>query len=486
MANIKTDPVFEALQLKINTDNEALILSNAIQDSENREIFVRKVDYLEFRELGFRPIAWAVSQVVSKKMEMNHDAILLLSKTCPSNNTEIKYEDLVALTSNYPVVPKENFEQHIETLKLDNVKQSLIKSSLNYLVKDCRDPKVSLSKISQNIDYLKRTVESGYTSTKLEFKSMDQVVEEYKIAKSRIVEKRTCGFKILDEKLTEGLKGGQISVIAGLSSMGKSSWALSMMNNLSNKGVYTAQFALEMDNMSITSKLLAFNADKPLSTIVKNINEFSESDRRVIEWEMERLGNNKYIFLNDKPSQSLSDIREQIMMLQDKLKTEYIVTVIDLFGKIRDFQTSDNFARDYEKKLNQVQAMTRELGVHMSLVAQINRTVAKRSYGRPKMSDLKNAGALEEVADIIFGIHRPYYDPEVALKHKMSQEDDTAVDKFSDENLAEVIILKNRMGENNTIINFIFDPLTTRFSAVKAEDQNMININKPEFFDDED
>src|SRR5690606_6500540 len=115
------------------------------------------------------------------------------------------------------------------------------------------------------------------------------------------------------------------------------------------------------------------------------------------DYELSRLSKNKFILLDDTPGRSLAQIREQTMILQDRFQQQYWWIVIDLFGKISDFQSSDNFARAYEQKLNIVQPMARELGINMGLVAQINRGVTNRKFTRPKMSDLKNAGALEEI-----------------------------------------------------------------------------------------
>jgi replicative DNA helicase len=108
------------------------------------------------------------------------------------------------------------------------------------------------------------------------------------------------------------------------------------------------------------------------------------------------------------------------------------------------------------------------------------------------MNDLKNAGALTEVSDIVLGIHRPYYNPELSIKTKlkesiashdnlfMEEESNNAqfIQEDMNKNIAEVIILKQRMGENNTLVNFVFNPETTCFETITAEYQRTINMNK--------
>jgi len=288
----------------------------------------------------------------------------------------------------------------------------------------------------------------------------------------------------LDEKLTEGLQGGQITVVCGLPGMGKSSFTLSMMKNLTNKGIYAAQFALEMPNRSLINKLVAYNTDLAVSRIVTHWDKLAGKEKERYDYELNLLQENKFMYFNDKPRQTLSTINEQAILLQDKLDTQYIVIVIDLFGKISDLQKSDNFARSYEQKLNETQIMTRNLGINTVPVAQINREVVKRKFNRPKMSDLKNAGAWEEVADLMLGVHRPYYNPEVALKQDITFGTDASnADDDPNKDLAEIIIMKQRMGLANKIVNFRFHPDTTRMSPIDAEYQDILDQTKEDCYD---
>jgi len=829
---------FNAYELPVRQDNEALILANAIKDVKNREMFIKRVMYNDFRTEEFKTVAWAIKRAVDEKMEITIDSILLKSSSSPVRNT-LTATFLNDITTNYKAVNLSDYERHIKELKLDGIKASIIDSTFSSLYKICLNPAAELGEVEKQLDLLKTIVKTGYSSSILEFKSMDEVVAEYVANFGKKSNFRTTGFRHLDAELNEGLRGGAITIVAGLAHMGKSlnfytpvlmsdghfklakdirqgdflmgvdskprrvdwvntgfgpmyridqirgdsytvngphvlalrrttvqyskttrhlpkeqrvithdkntpefievedyikktdawkkqykgykvdgwelpykktlidpywlglwlgdgtlrntlitnpepevidyiykyaselgqdvtvgdkqktdckgyntvshtqannplldmlrtysfmekgkyipdeylynsrevrlqmlagllytdgyltgrcfeittkyeelkngivylarslgmyvsfqyakkvvtsigfegmywriqisgdthtiptkvkrkqaavcesprdilntgisvtpvgdgeyvsitldpttdqlfilgdgtvthnsSFTLSMMKNLANKRVPTAQFALEMNNMSLTTKMLAYNSGIPVTLLTKDIEKLSEIQKRVYDYEMLRLKDNKFMWLNDKPSQSLAQIREQTMMLQDHLKQEYIVIPIDLFGKIRDFASSENFARDYETKLNEAQVMTRELGVHYILVAQINREVGKGKLKRPKMANLKNAGAFEEVADNIFAVHRPYYDSDKALKEEIKkkglyqEEDDgeevVEVEKY----LAEILILKQRMGANNKIVNFYMDPNTTRFQPWDTVDQEILNQAK--------
>ena len=474
---------FNAYELPVKRENEALILSNAIHDYKNREMFMKKVAVSDFRMSEFRTIAWAIKKANEEKMDINIDSVLLKSSSAPDRNaiTSIFLNDMI---TSFGVVPNSDYERYIKELKIDSIKSQILDETFSSLYKICLNPAAELGEVEMNLDRLKGIVKTGYSSSILEFKGMDTLVSEYRESLSKGREFRTTGFRQLDAELNEGLRGGAITLITALPGLGKSSFTLSMMKNLANKKVPTAQFALEMNNMSLVTKLLSFNTQLPSALLTKDIEKLTDIQRQVYDYEMRRLSDNKCMWLNDTPSQSLSQIREQTMMLQDHLNTQYIVIPIDLFGKIKDFSESDNFARDYEKKLNEVQVMVRELCVHYVLVAQINRGAVKGKLRRPKMSDMKNAGAFEEVADNIFAIHRPYYDSDKALKEEVRkkgvyhEEEDSEEVPEVEKYIAELLILKQRAGANNKLVNFFMDPKTTRFQPWDTVDQEIMNQAK--------
>ena len=132
-----------------------------------------------------------------------------------------------------------------------------------------------------------------------------------------------------------------------------------------------------------------------------------------------------------------------------------------------------------------MQQMVRDLQIHGILVAQINRGAVNRStkFTRPKMSDFKNSGAFEEVADLIFGVHRPFYDPEKAMKFKAAygneaKMEEALTEEGQDVNLAEILFLKQRMGSANEVVRCYFDPDTTKFTPLKDDAFAMMSLQK--------
>ena len=483
----------ELIEYPVDKDNETLIIANLIKSKENRDFFVRQGNSKNFRYKEFETIAWSVVEIETNKLELNIDAILLKSKSSPIKYL-VTFEFIQEIIDNFNEVPLVNFREHNEKLVTDFVKSQMLDKIFSSLFKVCTNPVSKLSDVENRLDYLKSIVETGFSASKLEFQGMDTIIPQYIKDRELNREKYTTGFSQIDALLMEGFAPKQITTVAGLAGSGKSSWNLSSMKNLANRKIVAAQFALEMNNFPLVHKLLAFNTRFPMSKIITNIDQMLPEERAFYNAELIRLERNKKLFFNDKSTQTLDTIREQIMLLQDHLKTEYMVVSIDLFTKIQEFQSSDNFARDTEKNANKVQKMAKELGVHLVLVAQIKRDVANRKFSRPSMQDVKNSGALAEISDIMLGIYRPYYNPEIALKAKVAQsiikqgnlftdpdmDDDfgNSIEKDPDENIAEIIIMKQRMGENNTLVNLFFNPDTTCFESIEEEYQRVINARK--------
>ena len=101
-----------------------------------------------------------------------------------------------------------------------------------------------------------------------------------------------------------------------------------------------------------------------------------------------------------------------------------------------------------------VKAVARELNVPVICLSQLNRSVEGRDGHRPRMSDLRESGSIEQDADVVILLHREDY-------YRMSEPD------FQPDNIAEVIIAKQRNGPTGTV-KLTFDSKTTRFSNLST------------------
>jgi replicative DNA helicase len=489
--------------IPLNHDNEFIIIANAVKNLELRRIFLRRLTYTNFRVDQSRAIAWAIAELDKAGLEVTADSIAIQVNSSPVKPAPV-FDDINNIICNFPDVGTKEFEElYITRLIEDQTRVFLLKDVFDKILKGIVDYAVPLATVKENYQSGVRKIENSGIKYKCNFQTVAEMVPSYIADKEKARSFRTTGFPSFDKLLGEGLKEKTVTIICGRSSMGKSSFLLSMFNQLAHIGIPTGLFSLEMHNQAILSKLLSYDSNIALSAVTQPFPSMDETMHSLVRYELERLKKNQCMYIQDKP-QSLKEARDQICLLQDKLQIEYIPIAFDLFGKLSDFRGSDNFARDYENKLNEVQDMAKELCIPVILVCQLNRETMKRKNTRPTMIDLKNAGALEEAADLIIGLHRPGYNPEGAMKRREKEnslqrmmQEAVAISSEEDEYdvkqhyvkelnettamdyLAEVHIMKQRMGANNIFDYFMFDLKTTAYREMSPDFAELISIAAP-------
>ena len=262
--------------------------------------------------------------------------------------------------------------------------------------------------------------------------SMDKLNELSKKGSSLLGS--STGYKDLDKK-TQGLQKGDLIVVAGRPSMGKTSFAMNIAENmLIDKEVKGSVlvFSLEMPAESLTTRLLASHA------------KIDQQDVRAA-----RLSNDQL----QKFMESSAELRDLPLLIDDSS----ILSPMELRARARRVyrQSEDGLALiivDYlqlmqlpgstESRVNQISEISRslkslakELDVPVIALSQLNRAVEQRPNKRPMMADLRDSGAIEQDADVIFFIYR-----------------DEVYNEDSEEgNKAEIIIGKQRNGPIGTV-----------------------------------
>lgn len=218
------------------------------------------------------------------------------------------------------------------------------------------------------------------------------------------------------DKLTGGLYEGELTVIAGRPSMGKSAVALWMALCMARQGKAVAFFSVEMGKEQNVTRLLSM-----VSGIDADCLRFkgtSASDRLRLEnarKELERLP----ITLEYCGSDTIEDIRAKAQSLSkqgklDALFIDYLNLINIVVSKNQLQETTDLALGNIARK---AKLMAEEMAVPVVLLAQLNREVDRRQgVHLPVLSDLRNSGAIEQVADVVIFVYRAekyniYYDP---------------------------------------------------------------------------
>ena len=265
-------------------------------------------------------------------------------------------------------------------------------------------------------------------------------IEEAAGSKSGITGLST-GFTDLDI-MTTGLQRSDFLLIAARPSMGKTAFALSLLDYVvCRQGKSAAIFSLEMSKEQLINRLFAMEARIDAQKIRSgNLNE--EEWEKLME-SAETIGSSNLI-IDDTPGISAAELRSKCRKY--KLEHDISLVVVDYIQLMSSGGRSESRQQEISDISRALKSLARELDIPVIGLSQLNRSVETRSDHRPMMSDIRESGAIEQDADVIMFLYRDdYYDPET-----------------EDRNVAEVIIAKQRNGPTGTI-KLTWQPKYTRF-----------------------
>jgi len=204
------------------------------------------------------------------------------------------------------------------------------------------------------------------------------------------------------DKLTAGLQGGELIIIAGRPSMGKTTLALNIAENAAIGGkVPTAIFSMEMP-----SQQLAFRMISSLGRVDQThlrTGRFPDEDWSRINTAVQ-LMSEAPIFIDDSAGLSPTEIRARSRRLHREHGLGLIV--IDYLQLMHVPGSKENRATEISEISRSLKALAKELSLPVIALSQLNRSVEQRTDKRPVMSDLRESGAIEQDADLIVFIYR--------------------------------------------------------------------------------
>ena len=211
----------------------------------------------------------------------------------------------------------------------------------------------------------------------------------------------STGFTEFD-KLTAGLQPGELIIIAGRPSMGKSTLAVNIAENAAiGARVPTAIFSMEMP-----SQQLAFRMISSLGRVDQThlrTGKFPDEDWSRINTAVQ-LMSDAPIFIDDSASLSPTEIRARARRLKREHGLGLIV--LDYLQLMQVHGSTENRATEISEISRSLKALAKELELPIIALSQLNRSVEQRTDKRPIMSDLRESGAIEQDADVIVFIYR--------------------------------------------------------------------------------
>ncbi len=244
------------------------------------------------------------------------------------------------------------------------------------------------------------------------------------------------------DKLTDGLKPGDLIILAGRPSMGKSALALNIAEHVAvveRKPVMV--FSLEMSAKQLGQRMLSSLGrinNKRLASA-----KLTDDDWTSMTAALGRL-HTAPLVIDETPALSPAQIRARARRQVRKHKGLALI-VIDYLQLMRG--SGENRHQELSAITKALKSIAKSLHVPVLCLSQLSRKVEDRTDKRPMMSDLRESGAIEEDADVVAMVYRDeYYRPDTSWK-----------------GIAEVLIRKNRMGECGDV-RLVFQPEFSRFS----------------------
>jgi replicative DNA helicase len=248
------------------------------------------------------------------------------------------------------------------------------------------------------------------------------------------------GFTDLDN-LTAGMQNSELVIVAARPSVGKTAFALNMLRHIVVEEKYPALFvSLEQARIELAERLLCCQALVNSHRLRKGTLDSHESDKIVSAGAV--LSQAK-LFIDDTPGQNMLRIAANARRL--KLRHGIRIVVIDYLQLIDPDSKKDSRQEQVSAISRRLKFLARELDVPVVALAQVNRASEDRQDHRPRLSDLRESGAIEQDADTVMLLHRPDY-------HEPGQH----------EGMVEVIVGKQRNGPTGEV-TLMYDKQFMRF-----------------------
>ncbi|MBR4904644.1 MAG: replicative DNA helicase [Selenomonadaceae bacterium] len=231
-------------------------------------------------------------------------------------------------------------------------------------------------------------------------------------------------------KVTNGLQKSDLILLAARPSMGKTALALNIATNAAKSGKVVAMFSLEMSKGQLATRLLSTASGVNSQNL--NTGNLEDSEMSSLIDAADWLSTLK-MYIDDTAGISLLEMRSNIRRLKHEHGLDLIV--ID-YLQLMQGGRQENRQQEISEISRSLKAMARELDVPILALSQLSRSVELRAEKKPQLSDLRESGSLEQDADIVMFLYRDeYYNR----------------DETENQNIAELIIAKNRNGPTTSI-----------------------------------
>lgn len=326
-----------------------------------------------------------------------------------------------------------NVDRYIKIVEEKSMLRNLIKTA-NEIISMGYDQTEDVSDVmdvaEQKIfDVMQKKNSTGYTSIKDVLVESFTKLEELYNQKQHITGVPT-GFIDLD-KMTAGLHGSELILIAARPAMGKSAFALNIGAYAATRAnIPVAIFSLEMSKDQVGNRILCSEALVDSNSV--RTGELTDEDLAKLAETSGELSQAP-IYIDDTAGMKIVDLRAKCRKL--KLEKNIGLVIVDYLQLIQGSGKASGREQEIAEISRSLKILAKEINVPVIALSQLSRAVEARPDHRPMLSDLRESGSIEQDADIVMFLYRDDYYNEDSEK----------------KNIAEVIIAKQRAGSTGTV-----------------------------------
>jgi replicative DNA helicase len=423
---------------------EKAVLGGLMLETERFDSVILKISDKDFHGKDHQLIFESMGELINENKPLDP---LTVSEKLDSKNllNKIGGKDyLISLATETPTAA--NLEAYAEIIRQRSVARQLMKanSEIAELINNPQgmDGYSLLDEAERKIfslnDEANRSQSSILSMKELIPKSIDRL-HQLAESGSKLLGSST-GFKAIDNKL-QGLQDGDLIVVAGRPSMGKTALAMNIAENVlvendENTGAVLV-FSLEMPAESLTTRLLSGMSRLDQQDVRsgkldnKQVTQVVEQSKRLRELP---------IYIDDSSLISPMELRARARRVNRQEPNGLSLIVVDYLQLMQVPGSLENRVNQISEISRSLKSLAKELNVPVLALSQLNRAVEQRTDKRPMMADLRDSGAIEQDADVILFIYR-----------------DEVYNEGSDQgNKAEIIIGKQRNGPiGKTYLTFL-------------------------------
>lgn len=362
------------------------------------------------------------------------------------------------------VTTSANIDNYIDLVKEKSLLRKLIKISTSIIEESYSNNKSAKEILNLASEQIFKVAKEQYKGGF--FVPVKNTIDETMIKIEKMMKKPLdvgvipTGFKKLDEFLAGGLQKSNFIIIAGRPGMGKTSFAMNIVANVAiRQKISVGVVSLEMTSSELILRLLCSEAKKDSTLIRKG--KLSKEDWVKLTTHAGIISNSP-IYIDDSPDLNILELRTRVRRLAYELQTRNEslgLLVIDYIQRMHGLNPRDTRQQEIADISNALKSLAKELDIPVIGISQLSRKPEEKDRDkRPRLSDLRESGALEQDADVVMFIYTPE-------KKKESEEKISELE-------TRLYLAKNRNGPTGEI-PLVFIKEYTTFNEISFADVNM-------------